>query len=880
MTVGLIEAVTSALGEELARLSGYRSTKLTAAFSGAARVSSGINSVGSSDSGVTVDLVSGSFGAEVVAGRRFRILSGVLAGESALIDAVGGSSLTLAGSGLGENFSAASWEVLTEPDTTAEVESTFEWLSAGRVIVEGIEYRFSGKTSTTLTGMAWFDLDADVWVSGAKQTHAILSEVVDYSGVFSALDNVRRSLSTETAEGSDLDIIGRDRGVPRPSQLADDDVYRDLIRAIAKSPRGTEFCLEAALDVLFSAGNWVLHEDTVNHPCTVFFHRSGLEDSIEGKAFLDGHELLFPDSTTAIEASEEPRAVVSVQYADEGGERLIDEDSEDATSADGIVVAGTFGGQILAEDWFEVTSGPLAGSRAQVVSKDSGIQITLQGDGIGSAFSSPQSWRIFRWATHCGLAKPSAETVVEYPGDAGTSTWTFVGDDEATDVTLSSTTYGPHMVMADPGVSEIASYEHAMRIEPESAWSFSAQVAIPSAATVDQGASSGLQFALVVHDGAQAFGAGFIEDGGGSVVGVGLVHATGGSAGAWAGAGPSATVAKDSFRHVEICRDAGSGAVRLLLDGSEVESVDASVFGASSARKVVFGCLSTSLSGMQALVKRVEYRAETDRDFWNSRVSDGVTSASNTLTSASAPFVVLQDVGKVLLIKDFGASNAGGGNARGRWQILAAASTGQVTLRGVTDIGADFDDLHEDRVTVRDDPFAFRWPDSLGHTLVIEDGLNAGSETITALIDPVTGEEMGHEGWSNIAVCAGAEFVDAENSSWRVDPVFPSDSGLQVEFPSGSFSGVNLTLRQSLTINPASAEPVLRVSYTRWLSAFLEDDKASTARLGDGGLDRYPFFLYGPFGDYEEIFMNLVSFRDVPVFDGLIVDEAGIHVID
>lgn len=869
--------MTGAIGDELAALLGFRSTRLSADFLGASRVASGINSTSSVDSGVTVTLASGSFGAAVVPGRRFRVLSGPLAGQSALIDTVGGASLTLVGAGLGGSFSGASWEVLTEPETTAQVESTLGWQAASEVIIEGVRYRYTSKTDTTMVGMEWWDPESETWIAGAKQDHAAMVEVADYSKAFSALDLIRRGLSVATAEGEDLSILGRDRGVPRPNQLDSDAIYQNLLRAVMKAPKGTQLTLEAALEALFP-GAWVLHEDTADHPAKAFLHRTGLEDTLEGKALLDGPETVFPSTTTSITVADTPREVVGVQYADEGGDRLIDEETEDASTVDGIVIAGTFPGQILPEDWFEVTDGARAGERHRVKTKDSGVQITLDGLGFGAAISVPFSWRIVREATHCGHAKPSAESIIEYPGDSGTSTWAFVGTSEAADATLATATYGPHMVMTDPGAGDVTSYEHAMRIEPESSWRFSAQVAIPSAATVDQGASSGLQFALVVHDGAQAFGVGFIEDAGGTLVGVGLVHATGGSAGQWAGSGPAALIAKDAFQDLEIRRDPESDGIRLLLGGAVIEQVAASVFGASSDRKVVFGCLSTTLSGMQALVQRVEYGASTGRDFWNSRASDGATAIGSILNSASAPFVLVTDVDKVVVIKNFGASNPGGGNARGRWRIQAVNSTTQVNLQGVSEPGAVFDDLNPTRVTVEDAPFAFRYPDSLGHTLVVETGPNAGSHTITAVLDPVTGAPMTEDGWSNLAACSGSSFADDDSADWRVDPVFPADSALEIEFPSGSFVGGNLTLRQPLTVNPASDSPVVNVSYARWPSGDLFGVGEPTTRVG-GDLDRFAFYLYGPFGAYEDLFWDLVAYGVVPIFDGLVVDDAGVHIV-
>lgn len=206
-----------------------------------------------------VTLGSGTFDAAVLAGQRFRLTSGGNIGDSALINTVdSGTQLTLraAISVPPASFTSESWEVVIDPETTINVESTLDWESSGFFYLDGVKYRYSSKTVTTLDELEYYD--GAFYQSGVKQQHDPLAVVSDFTGFFSALDEYKRSFFVETAVGKDLDVVGGNIGVPRPSELGDDDLYRALIQAIAYAPRGTIFALELALDALL--GETVVQE--------------------------------------------------------------------------------------------------------------------------------------------------------------------------------------------------------------------------------------------------------------------------------------------------------------------------------------------------------------------------------------------------------------------------------------------------------------------------------------------------------------------------------------------------------------------------------------------------------------------------------------------
>lgn len=152
MTVGLLEAITSAIGDELTLLAGHRSTRLTSPFLPERGVASGVNNATSAD-GIVVTLSSSDFGA-AAAGQRLRLLSGSLVGQSALILSVDApNQITLDGVGVGQAFTDVSWEVVIDADTTMNVEVALGWPAAGEVFVDGVRYSYSSRTDLTLDGI-------------------------------------------------------------------------------------------------------------------------------------------------------------------------------------------------------------------------------------------------------------------------------------------------------------------------------------------------------------------------------------------------------------------------------------------------------------------------------------------------------------------------------------------------------------------------------------------------------------------------------------------------------------------------------------------------------------------------------------------------------
>jgi hypothetical protein len=153
-TVPVLDALTSAIGEEVTLLAGYLITRLNAPFVPVTPVTSATGTA-SSVTGVVVTLSSGTFSAGVVPGQRFRVTTGPRAGRSAIIATATSSQLTLATSV--SNFSNESWEVVTDAQTTMFVESAKDFAASGTVICDGVQYNYTANTLTSLTGITRAD---------------------------------------------------------------------------------------------------------------------------------------------------------------------------------------------------------------------------------------------------------------------------------------------------------------------------------------------------------------------------------------------------------------------------------------------------------------------------------------------------------------------------------------------------------------------------------------------------------------------------------------------------------------------------------------------------------------------------------------------------
>lgn len=1034
MTVGLLEGLTSSIGDELTETGGFRSTRIAASVLAETRVQTGINNA-SSINGVTITFPPLTLLPAVAVGQRFRLLSGPNTNESdVILTKPDAQTLVLErGVPIGSPtlFSALSWEVIVDAAESILVETTLDWPTAGEVFIDGVRYCYASKTLTTLDGVRperhlgrvgyittiagllisdgetvtiddgeghirTFEFDKNDIITygnnrvaitntstandvrdalivamndierlrvtassggaatvklthetsggtgridvvdtvadtsfrtdgprGVERDHTISAEVIDFTRNFSSIDIVRRSLLVDFAAGADLDVVGRNLGVLRPPPLSNDAVFREMIKALAYSPRGTVFALELILDALLGPGNYVIFEDltlgSINHTCTVFVLRTNDNElDPEGKALLDGDEARPITDTTHVDVTSVPIRIEGVRFAPEPGlhgERLIDFGTNASTTNGQTVTtpaAGQFGTNIRRGDILEIMSGPLKGFRGVVFSRDSALQLTMTVGTINGATegvpfieefvglgSASFDWRITRPLSNFRYYLPTEETYIEYIGDAGTPIWTLTGN---AGVLGSTATEGRFLTLTDAGAANTSQYRHRMRVHAESRAAFELLVSVPSAATVSAGAGDGLQFALRLRDGEREINLGTFDDGG-TAVRYRPVDSTGTAIGSSFTSVPDGTyvtlkIVKNERNDVKFYRDD-------VLFATVAYALFPSLV--TTTPNIEFGLFSATLTGMIAQIKVADWSVETFKDFWNvdrpnaSLIGGG---SRDIVDDAAGSFFLAGDVGKTVRIRDFSVLNTGGGNPRGEWQISMFVNANRVTLLGPTRRRGSTSGAFARRITVRQDPFAFTWPDHKGHSINIESGPNAGTYIIARLIDPITLADIDNQFPATsgdfeaatpelntpgeIPIVAHTHIiettVDLPDSSsdaefdWHLVPNFATDANVAYELVNaGTLAGMTLTLRQAL---PISAPFIIDVGYSTVLSAQVLDESDDNIESPSGVFSFHPFYLFDNFGFIRDV-LQLVTAAGVLVdVDSLFRDAAGFHILE
>lgn len=127
-------------------------------------------------------------------------------------------------------------------------------------------------------------------INGTARAYPVGTRVFNLSGSESSIAAARANIFVDFAQGTYLDVLGANLGVPRPLLLeGEDNDYRRLIKAVAYAPRGTMSSIDAACAALLGNGAYELYELLPAFPCTVFLK---LADSIRlssdpaGRAFM------------------------------------------------------------------------------------------------------------------------------------------------------------------------------------------------------------------------------------------------------------------------------------------------------------------------------------------------------------------------------------------------------------------------------------------------------------------------------------------------------------------------------------------------------------------------------------------------------------------
>lgn len=129
---------------------------------------------------------------------------------------------------------------LIEGGGTANVESTLLWPDAGKFAISGLLVTYSGKTDSTLTGLAWP-------AGGSGQTFPRGELIEDATRTFSGVDRARSDMLAVSAEGAWLDVVARFYGERRPWPMTDA-TFRVLLLVLIYLDRGTWWAVWRVLD--------------------------------------------------------------------------------------------------------------------------------------------------------------------------------------------------------------------------------------------------------------------------------------------------------------------------------------------------------------------------------------------------------------------------------------------------------------------------------------------------------------------------------------------------------------------------------------------------------------------------------------------------------
>jgi len=209
---------------------------------------------------------------------------------SAILDAVFGE-IDQAGGRAAARLTAP----LTVSETgTMSVDSTLRFgedvdgAAVARLLINGEIITATGRTAVapfTFTGLT---RGVDGTVAIGHPTGGIILDLARNS---SAVDHVRRGLFVDTAQGADLDVIGRNLGLYKCPGV-DQETWRRLIKVLAYLPKNTIDAFERVLEALVPGGYDIL-EMLITDPYTLFVAVevtlvTGDPEGVRGRFFLTG----------------------------------------------------------------------------------------------------------------------------------------------------------------------------------------------------------------------------------------------------------------------------------------------------------------------------------------------------------------------------------------------------------------------------------------------------------------------------------------------------------------------------------------------------------------------------------------------------------------
>jgi len=202
-------------------------------------------------------------------------------------------------------------------DTVLEVEGTHRWPDSGRIYVGQDSYDYTSKTETTLEGLT---LHANPSLLGLSSDLRQGKVVTYYGRDQTDLDLIRQSFFVQYAEGSDLDLFGRNVGWHRPRGLSDT-LYRELLMVVMYLDATTINSIEKIMNVVVGAGNYEVYEQLLaneyadHHKVFIDIDKPA-SDSYKGKTFMTpGQESHARTTALTIETTHTPNVVYGIYEA-------------------------------------------------------------------------------------------------------------------------------------------------------------------------------------------------------------------------------------------------------------------------------------------------------------------------------------------------------------------------------------------------------------------------------------------------------------------------------------------------------------------------------------------------------------------------------------
>lgn len=468
-------------------------------------------------------------------------------------------------------------------------------------------------------------------------------------------------------------------------------------------------------------------------------------------------------------------------------------------------------------------------------------------------------------------SRPSALTIIDYDGDAGTTPWVWVGANETGKVTPNP----PDYVQITEDAGDSTGY-YRMRVRAPALlpelfmdWAVSMNFCIDSGHLTN---TTSEQWGVQVLDGDRAIGWGLKYISGA----VHLVACSGSTVVFDYGA-----ISTDVFHEVQIIKRKvgtyGDTLIEIQLDGVLQGILEYGAFSSASPGSspwLGWGSFMAAATDIYVKVRSVGVYVHTYQDFMEYIGVDGSVSASDPdHFSVTAALFNSADIGHHLQTINSGITNGYGGNNNGLWQILTRISDTEVTVRGATGTeAAVVESLHPKRITIPSMPEVFTYPNDLGRQIVLSGSSQGNDGTYViqkllqagSLVDLATYLTPGFSEKTNVCEVVSASFLTEGDLDFVVNPNFSTESNLPF-FLSAASPVVDVGglphVRTRMPLPTCEANRSVQSAYSRVLTGqVLYAPTVAMEKTQDEPVEysHYPFYITDPLGTIRK-YLSLVT---------------------